>query len=73
MITINFKDQMSFSTTKNEIYFAGREIETEEGAKFIADHVEEGGSITIYNKLVNKTFIYPIIEVESLEIEGDDQ
>lgn len=70
MITINFKDEMGFSTPQNEIYFAGREILTEEGAKFVSDHTDKGGSITIYNKIMNKTFIYPIKEVESIVIEG---
>lgn len=70
MITINFKDEMGFSTSKNEIFFAGREILTEQGAKFVSDHTYEGGSITIYNKATNKTFIYPIKEVESIVIEG---
>lgn len=70
MITINFKDKMGFKTPENEIYFAAREINCENGAKFVSDHTDKGGSITIYNKLMNKTFIYPIKEVESIVVEG---
>lgn len=73
-ITINFKDGMSYSNDKNVIRFKGMRIKDNEGIRLLASNSCNNDFISFNNGYdPSKVFIYPIREMESIEIEGAEQ
>lgn len=73
-ITIYFKDGASYSSDKNVIRFKGVQIKDNEGIRLLASNSCNGDFISFNNGYdPSKVFVYPVRELESIEIEGAEK